>query len=50
MCCVAHPSVLLLMLLLVEASCLGGRSCLPGVVDAKVEGMYLRGNSYYQGR
>jgi hypothetical protein len=49
MCCVAHPSVLLLMLLLVEASCLGGRSCLPDVA-AKVEGMYLRVNSYSQGR
>jgi hypothetical protein len=50
MCCVAHSSVLLSMLLLVEAGCLGGRSCLPGVVAAKVEGMYLLGNSYSQGR
>jgi hypothetical protein len=49
MCCIAHPSVLLLMLLLVEASCLGGRSCLHGVA-AKVERMYLRGNYYSQGR
>ncbi len=49
MCCVAHPSVLLSMLLLVEASCLGGRSCLHHVA-AKVEGMYLCGNNYSQGR
>jgi hypothetical protein len=39
MCRVAHPSVLLSMLLLVEASCLGGKSCLPNVA-VNVEGVY----------
>jgi hypothetical protein len=39
MCPVAHHSVLILMLSLVEASCLGGKSCLPNVA-VKVEGMY----------
>jgi hypothetical protein len=37
-CCVAHLSVLLSMLLLVEASYLGGRPCLHNVA-AKVEGI-----------
>ncbi len=46
-CCVVHPSVLLSMLSLVEASCLGVRSCLHNV-SAKVEGMYLCGYSYSQ--
>jgi hypothetical protein len=49
MCCVVYPSVLLSMLLLVEAKCLVGSSCHHDV-SAKVEGMYLRGNSYSQGR
>jgi hypothetical protein len=39
MCPVAHPSVFLPMLLLVEASCLGGKLCLPNVA-VNVEGMY----------
>jgi hypothetical protein len=46
--CVAHPRVLLSMLLLVEAKRV--EAGLAFIVAAKVEGMYLCGNSYFQGR
>jgi hypothetical protein len=49
-CVVTYPSVLLSMLLLVEASSLGWRQVLPSYVAAKVEGICLHGNSYSQGR
>jgi hypothetical protein len=39
MCRVAHPSIFLSMLSLVEASYLGGKLCLPNVA-VNVEGMY----------
>ncbi len=45
MCHVTNPSVLLSMLLLVEASCLGGKSGLLNVA-AKVEGLYQPGSPY----